>query len=182
MKSRLVASAAVSALVLLGATGCTFITPQSTEIEYAASDGVNISDADGPIDVRNAFIVATEDGSVGNFVAAIVNPTNERATLTIGLGGSDSFTITVPANDTMSLGANEEPLRIVDLDTMPGATIEMHFQSGDSTGVKSEVPVLDGSLPYYADLVPEVGARGSEETTPTPAPIPTDTAAPAPED
>lgn len=155
MKLRLVASAALSALVLLGATGCTFISPQATKIEYAASDGVNVSDADGPIDVRNVFVVATEDGSVGNLIGAIVNPTDERATLTITLPGSDSFTITVPAGDSISLGADAEPLRIVDLDTMPGATVEIHFQSGDSTGVKTAVPVLDGSLSYYADLVPE---------------------------
>lgn len=155
MKSRLVASAAISALVLLGATGCTFITPQSTKIEYAASDGVNVSDAEGPIDVRNALVIATEDGSVGNFVGAIVNPTEERGTLTISVKGVDPFTVTVPAGETISLGADEEPLRIVGLDTKPGATVEMHFQSGDSAGVTTEVPVLDGTLPYYSDLAPE---------------------------
>lgn len=179
MKSRLAASAALSALVLLGATGCTFITPQSTQIEYPASDGVNVSDADGPLDIRNAFIVATEDGSVGNFIAAIVNPTDEKATLTLSVDGIDSFTVTVPAGDTVSLGANADPLRVVDLDTMPGATIEVHFQSGDSTGVKTQVPVLDGSLPYYADLVPEVIVP-TATAQPTPEPTPTDTAAPAP--
>lgn len=173
MKSRLVASAALSALVLLGATGCTFITPQSTKTEYAASDGVNVSDADGPIDVRNALVVATEDGSIGNFVAAIVNPTDEKATLTITVKGVDPLTVTVPAGRTVSLGADEEPLRIVGLDTKPGATVEIHFQSGDSTGVKTEVPVLDGTLPYYTDLVPS-------EEAPSPTPLPTDTAAPAP--
>ncbi|MDQ0728652.1 DNA modification methylase [Microbacterium sp. W4I20] len=179
MKSRLVASAALSALVLLGATGCTFISPQATTIEYSASDGVNVSDADGPLDVRNAFIVATEDGSVGNFIGAIVNPTGESATIRIALAGSEPFTITVPAGKTVSLGAEdgEDPLRIVDLDTIPGATVEMHFQSGDSTGVKTDVPVLDGSLPYYADLVPEMVT-----STPTPSPMPTDTAAPAPQE
>ncbi|WEK60552.1 MAG: DNA modification methylase [Candidatus Microbacterium colombiense] len=154
MKSRLVASVALSALVLLSATGCTFISPQATKIEYSASDGVNISDADGPLVVRNAFIVANEDGSVGNFIGAVVNPTDERATLTIGIEGIDPLTVTVPAGDRISFGADADPLRIVGLDTMPGATIEMHFQSGDSLGVKTQVPVLDGALPYYADLVP----------------------------
>ncbi|MGS0563151.1 DNA modification methylase [Microbacterium aurugineum] len=175
MKSRLVASAALSALVLLGATGCTFITPQSTKIEYPASDGVNISDADGPIDVRNALVIATEDGSIGNFIAAVVNPTEESATLTISVGDGNDFKVTVPAGETKSLGADEEPLRIVGLDTKPGATVEMHFQSGDSTGVKADVPVLDGSLPYYSDLVPSESVRTS-----APTPMPTDTAAPAP--
>jgi len=177
VKSRLVASAALSAVVLLGATGCTFISPQATTIQYSASDGVNVSDADGPIDIRNAFIVATDDGSVGNLIAAFVNPTDEKATLTLSVDGIDSFTVTVPAGETVSLGADAEPLRVVDLDTKPGATIEVHFQSGDSTGVKTQVPVLDGALPYYADLVPDVSERAPQ---PTPEPTPTDTAAPAP--
>ncbi|GAT73951.1 DNA modification methylase [Microbacterium hydrocarbonoxydans] len=165
MKSRLVASAALGALVLLGATGCTFISPQATTIEYSASDGVNISDADGPLDVRNVFIVANEDGSVGNLVAAIVNPTDEKATLTITLAGIDPFAVTVPAHGTVSLGADEEPLSIVDLDTKPGATVEVHFQSGDGSGAKADVPVLDGTLPYYADLTP-----GGAENAPKPEP------------
>lgn len=175
MKSRLVASAAISALVLLVATGCTFISPQATKIEYSASDGVNVSDSDGPIDVRNAFIVANEDGSVGNFIGAVVNPTTEKATLTMTVAGLDPFTVTVPAGKTVSFGADEEPLRIDGLDTKPGATIEIHFQSGDGAGTKTEVPVLDGSLPYYADLVPT-----AEKAEPTP--VPTDTAAPAPQE
>lgn len=173
MKSRLVASAVISALVVLGATGCTFISPQSTKIEYSPSDGVNVGDTDGPLDVRNVFIVANEDGTVGNLVAAIVNPTDEKATLTISLAGIDPFTVTVPAGGSVSLGAKEEPLRIVGLDTMPGATVEVHFQSGDGQGTKTEVPVLDGTLSYYADLVPE-------DVKSSPTPLPTDTAAPAP--
>jgi hypothetical protein len=38
---------------------------------------------------------------------------------------------------------------------MPGATIKVYFQSGDATGAAADVPVLDGSLSYYADLVPQ---------------------------
>lgn len=155
MKSRLVASAAISALVLLGATGCTFITPQSTEIKYSASDGINIPDSDGPLEIRNAMIIATEDGSTGNLIAAIVNGTDKAEVLTVDIEGSDSLTLRVGAGDTVSLGANAEPLRIDDLDVKPGATVEVYFQSGDATGASAQIPVLDGTLPYYADLVPE---------------------------
>ncbi|WP_194421806.1 DNA modification methylase [Microbacterium abyssi] len=155
MKSRLVASAAVSALVLLGATGCTFITPQSTEVKYSASDGVNVTDSEGPLLVRNAMIIATEDGSTGNLVAAIVNSADRAEVLTVEIEGIDPLTVRVGPGDTLSLGADAEPLRIDDLDTMPGATIEVYFQSGDATGATAEIPVLDGTLPYYSDLVPE---------------------------
>lgn len=154
MKSRLVASAALSALVLLGATGCTFITPQSTEIQYSASDGINIPDTDGPLQIRNAMIIANEDGTVGNLVAAIVNDTDQNEVLTIEAEGLAPLTVRVGAGDTLSLGADAEPLRIDDLGAKPGATVELYFQSGDATGATAEVPVLDGTLPYYADLVP----------------------------
>lgn len=172
MKSRLVASAALSAIVLLGATGCTFISPQATTIEYAASDGVNVPDSDGPLDVRNALVIATEDGSTGNLVAAIVNPTDERATLTISLADGEPLTVTVPAGKTVSLGADDEPLRLADLDSIPGSTVEIYFQSGDSTGTKVEVPVLDGSLPYYKDLVP-AGVKPVASATPAATSTPT---------
>lgn len=155
MKSRLVASAALSALVLLGATGCTFITPQSTQVKYSASDGVNVEDSEGPLDIRNAMVIATEDGATGNLVAAIVNTTDKAATLTVEIEGLDPLTVRVGAGDSISLGADAEPLRIDGLDTIPGATVKIYFQSGDATGTATQVPVLDGSLPYYADLVPQ---------------------------
>lgn len=155
MKSRLVASAAVSALVLLGTTGCTFITPQATSIDpYNVSDGVNVPESDGPLEIRNAMIIANDDGSVGNLVAAIVNPTDRGEVLTVEIEGLAPLTVRVGAGDTLSLGANAEPLRIDGLDTMPGATITMYFQSGDATGAVTDVPILDGGQPYYADLVP----------------------------
>ena len=71
-KSRLIASIAIGAAVVLGTTGCSMISTQATTISYSAAEGVHIH-GEGPLAVRNAFIVATADGSEGNFVAAIVN-------------------------------------------------------------------------------------------------------------
>ncbi len=155
MKSRLAASIALSALVLMSATGCTFLTTQATTIDYSASDGVNIEDTGGPLEIRNAFIVATEDGSVGNLIAAIINETEKSATLTVEVDGGEPLTVRVPAGERVSLGGAEDPLRLDGLDVPPGATVSVYFQSGDATGTKAEIQVLDGTLPYYADLVPD---------------------------
>ncbi|WP_127476225.1 DNA modification methylase [Microbacterium sulfonylureivorans] len=157
MNSRLIASIAVGAALALGTTGCAMISPQATTIEYSAAEGVNVYDA-GPLDVRNAFIVANEDGSEGNFVAAIVNQTDESHTLRIELGEGSStipLTVRVPANTTISLGADgEDPILVQNLDTPAGADIPGYFQSGDGDGTLTSVPVLDGELPYLAPLVP----------------------------
>ncbi len=161
MKPRHLASIAVATALVLGTTGCSMISSQATTIEYSAAEGVNVYDA-GPLDVRNAFIVATDDGAAGNFVAAIVNDTDESHTLRIELGEGSStipFTVRVPARTTVSLGSDEQdPILIEGLDTLPGADIPGYFQSGDEDGSLVSVPVLDGELPYLAPLVPEPAA------------------------
>jgi hypothetical protein len=160
---RLIASIAVGAALALGTTGCSMISPQATTIQYSAAEGVNVHN-DGPLDVRNAFIVANEDGSTGNFVAAIVNQTDESHTLRIELGegsGAIPLTVRVPAKTTISLGAEgEDPILVENLDTLPGADIPGYFQSGDAEGSLIPVPVLDGELPYLAPLVPSPAASG----------------------
>ncbi len=154
---RLVATVAVGLTVALGATGCSIMAPQATTIEYSASDGVNVP-ASGPLKVRNALIVADESGTAGNFIAAIVNDTDAAQTLNIGIDGRVA-SVPVPANSVLSLGADgAQPLSVPALGAKPGEDISVAFQSGDGEGVEIYVPVLDGSLPYYAPFVPTPAA------------------------
>jgi len=157
VKSRLVASVALGAAVMLGATGCSMISPQATTIQYSPSDGVFVDDS-GPLKVRNVLIVANEDGSQGNLIAAIVNDTAETQTLRMEIGegsGVIEKSVRVPANTILSFGTEEtEPLLLDGLDTMPGADIPIYFQSGDSDGTVVSVAVLDGAQKYLAHLVP----------------------------
>ncbi|MCK6067515.1 MULTISPECIES: DNA modification methylase [Microbacterium] len=159
MKPRLIASAALGVAVLLGATGCAFITPQATTIVYSPADGVNIPDS-GPLKVRNVLIVSEGDGEAGNMIAAIVNETDEPHTLNIELGEGASVekaTVRVPAKSSLSLGNPSDdtpPLELENIEGPAGSTVPVYFQSGDSEGVLYEVPVLDGALDYYNELLP----------------------------
>ncbi|GAB6858847.1 DNA modification methylase [Microbacterium xylanilyticum] len=169
MKSRLAASIALSALVIVGASGCAGITPQATTIDYSASDGANVPKK-GPIEVRNAFFVVDADGTTGNLVAGLVNTTADSATIHISVGDGPAQSVRIAGQKSVSLGGDEaEPLTFEGLDTEAGKTVEVYFQSGDAEGVKYAIPVLDGTLPYYSTLVP----------TPAPTPRPTSTVAPA---
>ncbi|GAA1851920.1 DNA modification methylase [Microbacterium koreense] len=155
-RSRLFATVALGAAVALGATGCTFMTPQSTTIQYSAAEGVNVYDS-GPLEVRNAFIVADEEGVLGNFVAAIVNDTAEAHTLRVSIGEGETvdLAIRVPANTVLSLGSDEtSPVLIDGIEMLPGSDVPGFFESGDSEGALISVPVLDGGLDYLAPLVP----------------------------
>ena len=157
MKPRLIASVAIGAALVVGTSGCAMISPQATTLTYSAADGVNVEDS-GPLAVRNVFIVANEDGSRGNLIAAIVNTTQEAHTLQIEVGEAPSAfrdTIRVEPGETVSLGADAEPIEIDGLDTPPGADVPAYFQSGDAEGALVLVPVLDGTLDYLAPLVPE---------------------------
>ncbi len=160
MNRRLIASLAIGGALVLTTTGCSMISPQATTIPYSAAEGTNVHGS-GPLEVRNAQIVANEDGSKGNFVAAVVNPTDESHTLNIEIGeGSSSIPLTlkVPAKSTVSLGAEgdegKKPLPVKGLDSAPGTDVTVFFQSGDAEGVLVSVPVLDGSLDYLAPLAP----------------------------
>jgi hypothetical protein len=154
VKSRLIASLAIGALVVFGTSGCAMFSTQATTIPYSPADGVNVPN-NGPLDVRNVLIVANEAGTEGNLVAAIVNTTDEPQTLAIEYGDGSSESIRVKANEILSLGTEDtEPLLLEDIDTEPGADLPMYFQSGDAEGVLVTVPVLDGSLDYLADLAP----------------------------
>lgn len=170
---RLGATAAILALALLGMTGCTFITPQASTIPYSASDGVNVGDEAGPLKVRNAMIIATEDGETGNFIAAVINDTAEAGTLTITVDGQEPLLVELEPDERISFGADAEPLRIDGLGVLPGADVEVFFQSGDATAIPVQIPVLDGTLPYYEDLVPEPQTTATPGPTGTPGPTET---------
>ncbi|MFT4211706.1 MAG: DNA modification methylase [Microbacterium sp.] len=143
------------------------IAPQSTTVQYSPAEGLDVPDSSGPLQVRNALFVANEDGSEGNLIAAIVNGTDSSEVLNIQVGeGADAITksIRVSAHTTKSLGMSDiegvenfegaDPLLINGLDTLPGATVSVYFQSGDGEGTRVDIPVLDGTLAYLAPYAP----------------------------
>jgi hypothetical protein len=169
VKTRLIASLAVGALVVLGTTGCTFLTPQETtnqsmDKDYAPSGGVNVPASSGPLAVRNVLVVADSSGANGNLVATVVNPTDSGEVLNVTVGDGSSAVktaILVSAGSTLSLGTGSTaPLPISPLDSAPGSTVSIYFQSGTGEGARVETPVLTGQLSYLSTLVP------------TPAPTP----------
>ncbi len=172
MKSRLAASIALGTAVVLGATGCNMLAPQATTIQYSASDGVNIPES-GPLKVRNALIIADAEGTLGNFVAGIVNDTDEQAILNVSIDG-ESQSIPVDARSSVSLGRDTAPMVFENVG-QPGSDVEVSFQSGEGEGVVRNVPILDGTLQQYSTLVP----TPLPETTTTPTATPSPTATPA---
>ncbi|QPZ37377.1 hypothetical protein [Paramicrobacterium chengjingii] len=158
MRSRFAAIVVLAAAVALGTSGCGLLAPQATTIHYDASDGVGGSVGD--IDVRNALIIANEDGSAGNLVVTVVNNGSSAHSVTIEFANGSSTEVVVDADEIFTFSApaaddaEREDIVIDPLDAKIGSTTTVFFQYGSETGVSLDVPVYNGDLPEYSTLVP----------------------------
>jgi hypothetical protein len=185
VRSRVAVSAILAAGVLLGSSGCAFFSPVATQIAYDPSDGT--STTVGDIKVRNALAI-TEDGETVNLVMAVINSGEETAIVRFqyGFEGSEptssdlGIVVPVEAGETISFGNGDEATDAIltDAGAELGGLMPVFVQYGDETGKTMLVPVLDGSLPGYEDLVPTEAATPT--ATPTPTGSATSTATPTP--
>ncbi|KZE92978.1 MULTISPECIES: hypothetical protein [unclassified Agromyces] len=151
MKARLAASAALALGIAIGGTGCGMITYQATTERYDPSDGVSAEV--GSLAVRNILIIS-EDGDEGSMILSVSNSGSEDATLELQVG-SETVEVDVDAGQTVAPGAgDEEPLLIEGLDAEVGGLVPVFVTTDGAEGREISVPVLDGRLPEYADLVP----------------------------
>ena len=151
MKARLAASAALALGIAIGGSGCAMITYQATTEKYDPSDGVS---ADlGSLAIRNMLVVS-EDGEEGNMVLSVTNSSTEDATLELQVAG-ETVEVEVQAGQTVSPGAgDEEPVLVERLDAEVGGLVPVFLTTEGAEGREVGVPVLDGRLPEYEDLVP----------------------------
>lgn len=151
MKARLAASAALAFGIAIGGSGCAMITYQATTEQYDPSDGVS---ADlGSLAIRNMLVVS-EDGEEGNMVLSVTNSSTEDATLELQVAG-ESVEVEVLAGQTVSPGAGDlEPVLVERLDAEVGGLVPVFLTTEGAEGREIGVPVLDGRLPEYEDLVP----------------------------
>lgn len=144
--------AAVGAVLLAGVlTACSTTNPITTHEEYAASDGVRA--ALGDISAENLLLVAVAADAPGALQGALSNQGTDPITVTVATS-SDSTDVRVPAGETVLLGGTEGEDVVLATPGAPGATTDLSLSSGPGGTETVPVPVLDGTLPEYTDLVP----------------------------
>lgn len=155
VKARAVASVVLVGALVAGTTGCTFFTRQVTQEAYDPGDGVSATVGD--ISIDNALAIS-DDGENANLILTLSNSgdTTRKVLLQYESDGekTDVFQF-VGAGETVSLGDPEPRIPLNGIGTDPGALLPLYVQYGKETGKTVLVPVLDGSLPEYQDLVPE---------------------------
>lgn len=150
MRARLAASAILIALLTAGTTGCTFMTPQATIMNYDPSDGIRATVGD--IKINNALLVS-EDGENASLVVSLHNTSDQSIRVKLQYENSKNAkvndTISVPAGSVVSLGGKDATKLVLSGITAPtGDLFPVFFQYGDVTGQQMWLPVLAPNDPY----------------------------------
>ncbi len=140
-------------LTALGTSGCNFTSPVASLEMYAPSDGAQ---ADlGNVKARNLIYFVDNQGNYG-FFGAFVNSSTTEETFNLGFQTKSGERVfqqySASGLDVVNLGYQNEPPLKVELDANAGDIVEVLLQS-DSGSVRINVPVLDGTLPEYRELV-----------------------------
>ncbi|GEL46386.1 hypothetical protein CHO01_15020 [Cellulomonas hominis] len=144
---------AVGAVVALAAvlSGCSATNPITTEEPYSASDGVRATL--GSVTAENLLVIAAEADGPGAVQGALTNRGDEPVTVDLVLGG-DSEQLRLGAGETLLLGGTEGEELVLTTPAAPGAVADLTLRTAGDGEIAFQVPVLDGTLPEYADLVP----------------------------
>jgi hypothetical protein len=178
---RIVALATGLTVAGLALAGCSVTNPIQSEKPYSASDGVRATIGD--VRAVNLLVITAAHGAPGILTGGLVNDGADDQTVTITVGGADPATLHLSGHQTLILGPDESldqaEVSIAAVDTRPGGTTTTVIKTGAGS-TQLEVPVLDGSLPEYATLVPTHSPTPTAEPTPTATATPTATGEPSP--
>jgi hypothetical protein len=156
VKSRLAASIALAAALLVGTTGCTFGAEIATQKDYDPSDGVGAEV--GELAIRNALLIG-ETGDELNLVMTVASSADVDRRLTVQWeadGERVTEAVVVAAGDRTRVGGPEDETQIVIAGSGAaiGGLVPVFFAYNGAEGVEVLVPVLDGSLPEYELYIP----------------------------
>lgn len=152
------ASVVLATALVIGTTGCTFLTQQATLIPYSPSDGIDANLGD--IKLRNVIALMSDDGLVASLLVTIVNDGDVRANVrmqTVTATGEEvRFVKAVPANSVVSFGntVDQEQLIISMPDAIAGGLLPVYVQHGTVPGTEMLVPALSAFEEHYKDLKP----------------------------
>jgi hypothetical protein len=150
---------AVAALAFVAVTsaGCTLTNPQTTELAYQAGDGAEANL--GPyVTVASVLVAAENKDGPGALVARVVNDGPDPATVQFqGEGGVNvNVSVRTQPGQTVDVGPHGgQQATINPVGVIPGGLLNIRVSlQGTQDSAVLDVPVLDGTLPEYATLVP----------------------------
>jgi hypothetical protein len=171
VKSRLAAVAA--ALVATAAlAGCNFTTPQATQYQYDAADGV--SGSTGPIGIRNAVLVA--DDELSSLAVTFVN--DGPATTLVVTVGTETQEVELDEGVT-AFGFPEQQL-VFESDVTIGSLEDVVFSADAVERASLSVPVFSTDIANWSSYGPVAPEEEEPEPTVVETPEPSISSTPSP--
>ncbi len=155
---RVLSALAVSTLVVTITTGCQFMQPVRSLDPYAPSDGFQ-TDIDD-LKARNFMLLELENEAA--LIGSFVNSGNEDVDVTVQIINGDNRTETsveVPAGGKTDMGYNGFAPKLVELpdEVIAGQLYPIYIQVDNGTPRELFVPVLDGALEEYQQMIDLLG-------------------------
>lgn len=151
----LIAAIGVGALAF---TGCSAINQQSTTIVYSASDGVRMDM--GHLELRNVMIVSNGNDAPGHVAGTFYNTSTSDITLTFSGDQGSQTEVTVKPGIPLVLNAANDKATLSTVKAAAGAmeVLQLRQSGGASDTGQLNVPVLNGTLNEYKELLPTATA------------------------
>lgn len=144
---------ALAAALVFGASAC---ASTQTQHYYGASDGTRITLDSGTIEVVNLMVVVDDDNT-GYLLGAVHNDSQgaETATLTAADSGL-SLQVDLGPGATTNFTTDTEPPTLPTVAVPAGGNLIVTVSDAQGVSADVAVPVVDGSLPEYADFLATV--------------------------
>ncbi len=163
------ALAGVVALVSAGLAGCSATNEITTQLDYAASDGVRATIGD--VTAENLLVITAGEGELGALQGAFTNRGSADVDVTLTTeDNTELASVPVAAGSTVLLGGTRGELVTFTTPVAPGAVLPVTLTTGSAGSEAVSVPVLDGTLSEYTALVPTATPTATTEPEPTTTP------------
>ncbi len=154
--ARSAATVLIAGALLVGTSGCVFITPTATLNYYDPSDGVGATLGD--VRILNMVGIINEDGHAISLVTSIFNGGKITNVDIQFEQGGEKTTVTQPVRSgaTVNIGTTpdaEKQIIILNPGVAAGGLLPVYVQHGDEPGELLMVPVLEATG-EYAELAP----------------------------
>jgi hypothetical protein len=191
-------TALLAAVLAIGLSGCSELSPSIITEPYPASDGVNAELPGSAVALRNFLVIGAEKGKPAELIGSVVNDGAKSVDVALqaDLGGGAQPTqtvVTVEPYSTVQLGPDQKnTLSLPQLPVEPGATTALSAATTNGGRTEITVPVLRPEN-EYASITPGASPNGkkkaskpspsaSDDDTPNASETEQPTAAPVPDE
>jgi len=170
LKPITLARVAAVAAVAIALSACSAINPITTQKEYQASDGVHVTLSDDA-EAINLLVVTTAKDAPAVLTGSIHNGGSDDLTVTLSIDGVISANVTVSPDTSVKLGVGEgEQLVQGTSPAAPGGLAAVWIGTEELGATQTEVPIVDGTLAPYNEIVDSIPPLPVTSPTPSPSP------------